>query len=262
MDPFEEFEFKPLTEGLGFHSRSNQAQTQNQTFAFQREEKNRMSFNLDLMAPDSTNSSQIKGVTTSDLQIQNPLPRRDNNTTPAPAPRPSTTVDDILKTLGERKKYDFNDTAESLNQKIESGVYVSSAFEFSAALLDGMLIIASYLAAMVIMLVVTKVDLFANLLSPDEEGLIYIGLFGVFAVLTWSYLVINRMFLGFTPGEWVFDQRLGKPEQLGTASYSFKVALRSLFILATGFVVMPLLSMITRKDLVGKALGVELIKKV
>ncbi len=253
MDPFEEFEFKPLTDGLGFHQRGNTAAPT---------QKAKFDYTLEMMAPDTAE-------TLTNPQIQPALPRKETGRTdtakiPANPPAISSTVDEILKTLGERRKYDFEEktTAKDIYRAPMTETFVASRFEFSAALLDGMLIIAAYLAAMIILLVVTKVDLFGNLLNADEEGMVYFGLFGMFAMITWVYLVANRMFLGFTPGEWVFDQRLGQPEQLGTANYSLKVALRSVLVLATGFVLIPLTSMISRRDWLGRAMGVELFKKV
>ncbi len=258
MDPFEEFEFKPLTDGLGFHNRTQPEKTNNTNG-----QTPKIDFELEMMAPDI-----VENLSTP--QIQPALPRKDsktdNKSTTKQAPKSPTvsTVDEILKTLGERRKYDFEEkeTAQNLYHTPTKETFVASTFEFSAALLDGMLVIATYLATMIILLVVTKVDLFGNLLNADEEGMIYFGLFGMFAMVTWIYLVANRLFLGFTPGEWVFDQRLGRPEQFGTAAYSLKVALRSLLVLATGFILIPLTSMVSRRDWLGKMMGVELVKKV
>ena len=256
MDPFEEFEFKPLTDGLGFHHRS---QPEKADFPLKNPAQGptaKIDFALELMAPDMTTP-----------QIQPALPRKPENKPAAskvPTSPVNSTVDEILKTLGERRKYDFEEksTAKAIYQTPSIETFIPSSFEFSAALLDGMLIVASYLAAMIVLLVVTKVDLFGTLLNADEESMIYLSLFGIFTMVTWVYLVATRLFLGFTPGEWVFDQRLGQPEQLGTAPYSLKVALRSILVVATGFIVIPLLSMISRRDLLGRLMGVELVRKV
>jgi hypothetical protein len=109
--------------------------------------------------------------------------------------------------------------------------------------------------------VTTKVDLFTNLFNPDPDKMIYLSLIGLFAATTWIYLVLNRMFLGYTPGEWVFDQRIGKPEDTGSALYSLKVALRSTIVLATGFVVFPFLSFCAGTDILGSMTGAGLVKK-
>lgn len=234
-DPFEEFEFKPLTEGLGFHKKI---------------EKTKL--------PD-IGVSETHGFLTS------PLQRQETKATPLkiPAMTPNhSTVDEILKSLSERRKYDFKEkeAAKVLNAPIET-TYKPCAWDVSASLLDSMLIVAMFLACLILLLVVTKVDLFANLYNADEQGMVYISLATLMAGISWMYLVVNRVFLGFTPGEWVFDQRLGKPEEVGKADYSFLVAFRSLLVIGTGFITLPLLGLIFGRDLVGKLLGVELLKK-
>lgn len=82
-----------------------------------------------------------------------------------------------------------------------------------------------------------------------------------FAALTWIYLVANRLFLGCTPGEWVFDQMLGNPDHVGNADYSLRVALRSTLIIATGVFILPIISLITGKDFVGQISGIHLFKR-
>lgn len=244
IDPFDEFEFKPITEGLGFHKKqANGNKTSfSQIPSKESVRKPRIEFALNSMNADIISEPMLR-----------PTPSIKNNS------KTNTTVDDILKTLGERKKYDFTEDLK-LTQNREL-LLKPAHFELAASMLDGMLIIASFLSALIVLLVITKVDLFGNLLTPDEDGMVYYGLAGLFAGLCWIYLVVNRMFLGFTPGEWVFDQRIGKTEQLGTAGYSIRVAIRSTIIIATGLVLFPILSMITRKDFIGKILNVQTMKK-
>ena len=74
-------------------------------------------------------------------------------------------------------------------------------------------------------------------------------------------MVATRLFLGFTAGEWVFDQRLGKPDQFGQGLYSAKVAFRSFLTIASGFVLFPALSTLFNRDLLGQLMGLELVKK-
>jgi hypothetical protein len=247
-DPFDEFEFKPLTEGLGFHRK-----TEITNFESTQEQSN-----------SSTSTSLNKkpriefALTNSSTNFINEPSLSDASSKGQP-PTTSTTVDDILRTLSERKKYDFTEDLK-LSQPQENKMKLSH-FELSAALLDGMLIIASFLTSLIVLLVITKVDLFGNLLTPDEDGMIYYSLAGLFAGLCWMYLIVNRMFLGFTPGEWVFDQRIGKVEQLGTASYSLGIVMRSTIIIATGLILLPLASMISGKDWIGKLFNVQTFKK-
>lgn len=234
-DPFEEFEFKPLTEGLGFHKKIEKTK---------------------LPQIDAVESTQV---------LTSPLQRYGTKTAeikiPSATPNHST-VDEILKSLSERRKYDFKEKEASqvLNAPIVT-TYKPTTWDLSASLLDSMLVTALFLACLIILLLVTHVDLFANLYNADEQGMVYISLLTLMAGISWIYLVANRVFLGFTPGEWVFDQRLGKPEEVGQADYSFLVAIRSLLVIATGFISLPILGLLFKRDLVGKLLGIELLKK-
>ena len=268
MDPFDEFEFKPLTEGLGFHNKKSESAPATTDKIPARHEpaltKSAATFqatlsnvDLDLVAPEAHR-----------VPIQSPLPRAKASSHSSasreeiPLDTYSETnakVDEILRTLGERKKYDFKDTKIQPPKVI---TWSESRPEFSAALLDSMLVFAGYLASLIILLVVTKVDLFANLAFPDSERSVFMGLGLLLGSIIWIYLVATRLFLGQTPGEWVFDQRLGRPEQVGRSVYSLKVAARSLLVMATGLVVLPLISWIWGKDFAGRAVGLSLVRKV
>lgn len=260
MDHTDDFQFKPLTEGLGFHRNhaapgaGNQATATTQAAA--------IPVNLPTMKTPTLDISDELGLTEILPRKGYEAPKTKASIPSAPFETPNT-VDEILKTLSEKRNLDFAKTNElKKNLKSTTAVYKASTWDFSASLLDFMLVVSAQLFCLILLLVVTKIDLFMNLYRPDAGGQIYLSLAGLFAAITWIYLVANRTFLGFTPGEWVFDQRLGQPEQMNTASYIGKVALRSLFVIATGFVIFPLLSAITRKDLLGKMLGLELVRKV
>lgn len=253
MDPFEEFEFKPITEGLGFHNKKNTtpAPKRDQDFSFIEEtitEKNQPSSAFLVKSPlpreSATDSNKFR---MREEQSHN---------------RTTETVDEILRTLNEKKKYDFKETSQSLRNETAPIQFKISYFELSAALLDMMLVTAGFLISMIVLLVVTKVDLISNLMNPDDGGEIYLGTIGLFAAITWIYLVVNRIFIGCTAGEWVFDQQVGKDQEIGSASYSLKIAFRSLLVIATGFITLPALSMIFGSDLTGKLTGTQIYKKV
>ncbi len=253
MDSFEEFEFKPLTEGLGFHNKTN-TKKNDETSAPKKAE---LKSNL-FKGKISDEKIEIKS------ELLPPLPRKENKIElkkEIPLKPEDQTVDEILKTLNSKKKIQ-----ENLNNKISTEKpvfkYVSTGWDLSASLLDGMLIFALSLLCMIVLLLVTQVDLFANLAEPDQEYYLYFGLLGLFSAMAWIYLVSTRVFLGYTPGEWVFDQRLGLPEQMNDWTYGAKVALRSLIMLATGYFILPLISMILNKDFVGKLMNLELVRKI
>jgi hypothetical protein len=235
----DDFEFKPLTEGLGFHKKSQDkpltAATSKSTLKFQSE--------------------------TPELTIQPPLPRKSFDSTQSlRRPQTSTTVDEILKTLNEKRSVDFAKEKAQLREPAPI-VYKASRFDFSACLLDAMLVTAGTLLCLIMLLVVTRVDLFANLYHPDKQGMVYWSLVALVGSVSWIYLVAHRVFLGFTPGEWVFDQRLGKPEEFGSSLYALKAVARSTLVLLTGFIFFPLVSFLLNRDFAGQLTGLQLFKR-
>lgn len=267
-DPFEEFEFKPLTDGLGFHKKpaTNNSASSPASFTM-----------APTAAPVSKTSSDMgsRGIDFSDeADINNPfkdpLPRRENKSKtktaaafdiPAPATSP---VDDILNTLHQNRKMeielDRRHRNELRNPKATTTLKVAAP-RLSPMILDGMLVMAAGLLCMIIMLVVTRVDLLSNLSQPDTEGLVYLATFSLFAAVSFIYMVINRVFLGFTPGEWAYDLRLGKVEQLGTGSYALRAIARQVLITVTGLFPLPLIGWLMGKDLAGAATGLPLMRK-
>lgn len=252
----DDFEFRPLTEGLGFHNRTEKAQTPGKS--------------LPQPPPSQLISNSEFGVGSASLRkLSTPLPRNGPEASATglqpSVEMPSTTVDEILKTLNSKKRPDLTAaTTPHSNRISEAPVavhYVASTWSFSAFLLDLMLVTAMTLLSLLIMVVTTKVDLFANILNPESSRLIYLSLGILVAGLTWIYSVTSRIFLGSTPGEWVFDQRVGQVEDFGTSDYYLKVALRSTIVIATGFVIVPLLSLIFGRDIVGEMIGAELLKQ-
>lgn len=259
MDPFEEFEFKPLTEGLGFHKKkaSPTQNTKSQDISFETAHSG-SSLNqnsLSLLEEDAPDP------------LRSPLPRKNIHSPATPEPAPSTTssaVDEILKTLQQNRRLDFesNEAQKISNQNVRKEEYKPDTWNFSSAFLDGMLVIAASLLCMIVVLMITKVDLVANFNNPDPNGMVYLSTFALLASVSFIYLVVNRMFIGSTPGEWAFEQRIGKPEDMNKAMYSVRVLARSLLIIATGFVVLPILSLLFNKDLAGELTGAVLLKKV
>jgi hypothetical protein len=268
-DIMDEFEFKPLTDGLGFHKKPQDGSTAKSSSPSQ----------LDAMFGNPS-KSRIPDIST-------PLPRNSKVIAAEPTELPTTTVDEILKTLQEKKRptaqfssqvssqtkigqskainainaINATDVKTRIDATPEPIKFQPAIWNFSAFVLDFMLILASNLLCLIILLVTTKVDLFANLYNPDAAGMIYFSLAALFFGTTWIYLVVNRIFLGATPGEWVFDQRLGFPHETESASYSLKIALRTSLILLSGVILFPLLSLAFGRDILGHWLGIQMMKK-
>lgn len=232
----DDFQFKPLTEGLGFHKKPEK----------KLEKKSFLDVDM-----------------TVDADLTSPLPRKTIEPVlpivPSSTPVQNQTVNEILKTLNQKKKFDFLDKSKLHEKPLET--FKATRMDFSASLLDSMLITAGTLFCLIVLLLVTNVDLFANLYHPDSQGLIYLSLFTLVAGVSWIYMVANRVYLGFTPGEWVFDQRLGRPEQMGSAAYALKTAARATLVIVTGYVLFPIISFLFNRDFLGRMMGLELVRK-
>jgi hypothetical protein len=72
------------------------------------------------------------------------------------------------------------------------------------------------------------------------------------------YFVLFRVFLAATLGEYSCGLRLGQPLQRIQKNYSLKIILRTLLIIFTGIVTLPILSLIFKKDIAGRLCGVSI----
>jgi hypothetical protein len=74
----------------------------------------------------------------------------------------------------------------------------------------------------------------------------------LYGYISFIYFIFFRVFLGATIGEWSCGIRIGQPSERMKPSYAFKVISRVLLITCTGIFVLPLLSLLFRKDLAGR----------
>ncbi len=81
---------------------------------------------------------------------------------------------------------------------------------------------------------------------------------GSFLICFWLYLISMRLFMGASLGEWTCQLRLGQPAQRSRISYVFKVIARTTLVLFTGVIVLPMLSLLFKRDLVGDIIGIKI----
>ncbi|MCE3010204.1 MAG: hypothetical protein LW875_06305 [Proteobacteria bacterium] len=91
-------------------------------------------------------------------------------------------------------------------------------------------------------------------------GLTTLRLEWILPASAFLYLCISRVFLGYSLGEWACDLRVGTIEQRLHPKYSLRVVTRMALIFGTGVIVLPLISMLFRRDLVGRLTRTELIE--
>jgi hypothetical protein len=267
-DPFEEFEFKPLTEGLGFHRNKETAKSTAST-------PNQFNSKLEFRSPNlkfETGKFETSTPITTPAGLNSPLPRHSfqtENSRPQIQPKiqvpiieddsiakAQSAVNEILKNLNHKKQ-----TEDHLAKNKKRMIWKSTTPSLLAGFLDTMLVTAGFLLMLIAMLTITKVDLISNLSDPGMNSMIWVATAALLASVTLIYMVVFRTYLGFTPGEWAFDQRCGTEMQQATATYILKITARTMLVMITGFLPMALISMILRTDITGLMTGLQIQKQ-
>lgn len=214
----DDFQFKPLTEGLGFHPKK---QTE----------------------PAVKMTSPIFEPKVKASILETPLPRPKSSPKPATSTLQQQTVDGLLKTLQDKNKnLKIEDKTKTLSP------FVHTAPSLSAGLLDWLLITSIGLFYMMLVTMTLKMDLI-KLISQGGTGVLF-STAGLFLTVGFIYYIAQRIFVGHTLGEWAYEQRLGLPEEYKNG-YSLKVLFRQLIVILTGVITLPILSWILKRDLAG-----------
>jgi hypothetical protein len=269
-DPFDEFEFKPLTAGLGFHKDTSTTRASTPTITSKVEFKN-SHLTFDTTPQTTTTSTSTNAGTPTGFNLNSPLPRATtsqqtqnmNHQRKAMINVPTieddsiakaqTAVNEILKNLNHKKQ-----TEDALARRNRRPEWAAAVPSLSAGFLDSMLIAAFFLLSLIAMLAITKIDLLANISNPDPQFLIYWAALSLLGSIQIIYFVACRAFLGYTPGEWAFDQRCGNELQQASATYVLRVAARSVINVITGFALMTLISIILRFDVLAAVTGTQI----
>ncbi len=243
MTDIDDFDFRPLTEGLGFQKKSP----------------------TPLLKPSSPSSESFDSKSLDSSLHSFFGPERELPNPPAKTPQPDTAVDEILKSLKKNNLDFFTDDSTQKKQshafpKSPSPQWTVSTNSLMALFLDGLLILAICLTAMIVLILVIDVDLMAILRGKNDLSLMasHLSIFAGFSII---YLLSSRCYLGATPGEWAFDQQLGNPAEQKTPIYPLKVFVRSILVVFSGFIVFPILSWLLGYDLAGKISDVRLMER-
>jgi len=251
MDNFDEFEFKPITDGLGFHnktSKNNKNETSNSAFSVEK-----------LTATGRTSSREKANVyedtfnadsSFTKVELEEELYRR------RPASPSASARSPVPPTVKTQPQFVMNNHVE-FSQAPETK-RVEVPISMPAAIFDGIVIVGLTLLFAFTTLLVAQVDplVIITMLSQDFWTQISVGVL-VFSVAE-LYMLISRGFFGQTLGEWSFEVEVGTGLQQKSLWYPFQVVLRTLLTTATGFVLLPLLSLIVRRDIAGMLSGIKL----
>jgi hypothetical protein len=242
VDNFDEFQFKPITEGLGFNKKSqqmNKPNTQLTDLAGQ-------------SAPRSQSLTAPAGI----------YPARGPSKSPVtPKKNPGSSIQPLTQ---DRPTLNYQlpgvDTIESETapSSIGHSDKIPTAIVIPAILFDAIVVIGlSSLFAFVVLLV-AKVDPLniIYMIGRDTMTLVSIGVL-VFSV-TQLYMIVSRSFFGSTLGEWAFDTELGSRSDQASAWYPIQVVVRTLSQVFTGFIFFPMVAALSGVDLAGKISGLRL----
>ncbi len=276
MDNMDEFEFKPLTEGLGFHKKQTKA---NNLASYDFKEDKREISQID------TKDIASLGVVTEPKQeranpfLNSPLPRENKFSVPkfesrkfaaSPQPMPlrreppvpsipisrTPFKKDLVETktadlpLMTKKPFDF-----------DSVQFIPTVGHIGAYFFDLIVTVGVACLFAMSLMIFGDIDIFKVLSTITFDIGMQLGTGLLIASVLVLYLVLSRSFFGSTLGEWVFDMQLGKPQNQNKIAYPIRVFWRSLIVLLTGVVTIPLLSLIARKDLAASFSGLELYKR-
>jgi hypothetical protein len=232
MDKHErdEFEFKPLTEGLGFHKKVLELKEE--------AVPTKVGSTTGIM-PQSQNLNKTSG----DISK--------NPTGPAAPRAPITPLGSPLGWGPALKKMDIVD-------KPKGPQLVPCAASLPAALFDCTMVLGLALIFSAVVFATTGINYvyLMEVLQNDEWA--QVATIVLFVSVFIIYTVATRSFFGKTLGEWVFEYRLGSPVEQESALYPLQVAWRSLLIACTGFFLLPLISMAVGRDIPGLLSGVSL----
>jgi hypothetical protein len=129
------------------------------------------------------------------------------------------------------------------------------SFQVLSAIVDGLLILGFSLLLSAAYLWILNTHTGHLLLHRWEFSQFFMM---IFCWVQFCYLVVLRTFVGCTVGEKAFDIRLGLYQERFLLSYPFKVLLRSMLIIASGIIILPVLSWLFKRDLAGDLTGIKI----
>jgi len=130
-------------------------------------------------------------------------------------------------------------------------------WSWMSAFIDGLILISISCFTIILFSILMKSQMLEVLKFFMIEPNIVKMFVGAFVFSFWIYLIIMRIFMGASLGEWSCQLRLGQPTQRIKISYIFRVIARTSLILLTGVVTLPILSLICKRDLVGELTGLK-----
>jgi hypothetical protein len=130
-----------------------------------------------------------------------------------------------------------------------------------AAFLDAMVAAGISTIALVSILAITHINLMGLLNNAQTDLPTQIHLVALFIAVLQMYMLVARAFFGASLGEWAFDLQLGSARDQKRVMYPLLVAWRSILVTATGLIILPVASLIARRDLIKYLTGLQLYRR-
>lgn len=146
---------------------------------------------------------------------------------------------------------------ESFHRGSRQNPMTTILWSWTAAAIDSLLIVGGSLILLAMVSFLIQLH-FTDLLEFVKSNQAQVALV-IFIGFSYAYMVILRLFLGFSLGEWACRLRLGNIEQRHNRLYGWKVLLRTTIVMMSGIFLFPFLSLLFRRDLAGEFSGVSVI---
>lgn len=262
MDPFEEFEFKPLTDGLGFHKKKIDLDKETKTSGLIGDAfgKTLPQSADQLLGKGTTRNHQTVSTREADstFNLNTPLPRKGEKTVPKSVQN-ADVIDQVVKSF-RQPKIEFNEKAQ-LTKDLDKRSQNRTAWSVFPFIVDGMMIVALSLMGLIVTLSTTQVDFVRNLTHKNTDPMFFVALASILVGMGVIYLVITRGFMGSSFGEIVFDVQTGNDIERQHPLYPIRVIGRAGINVITGVIFLPLISMLFRRDFAGQMTGTALVRK-
>jgi len=298
VDPFDEFEMKPITSGLGFHKKAVNLSEQVKKTELTKPKVNR-SIPPAPPAPDFLDEGVQKKATDTlddllaalkapeekrevpkpkkeDLGFSETLPRNDlkrrafevepvtqveprGETYVDPIPQPELNIDEAA--FLEETLPPAVGVRRSGHDSAPLRILEAQPVSLASAAMDSLVVLGFSLVFLLSLLLVTRVNLLNVYNSAQNDFLTQLSVVSLYVAVMQIYVIISRSFFGKTLAEWTFELQMGDDEQQKKSLYPLQVLWRSIVVTLTGVILLPLLSFIVRRDLTFYFTGLQLYRK-
>ena len=288
------FEFRPLTKGLGFDKTTEENQAKKKVAAtpagkisddfpmkkqtFELADQDFVQSSAQTLNNDTPVSRSLKKMLDSlppsvdfreDKEREKMLkgPEAPFRETPTPIYRPQLEPEvaknrdfDITLNNSLSKAFPKEEVSKKFYHQMVTPIpkYKETPTSFASAIIDGLIILGLASLFVVSLIAITQVDIIRMLTSPQAGSRTFLEIGGLYLGVTLLYFMIARGLFGATLGDWAFDVQLGSEEERRHLMYPFQVIFRTFVILITGIFVIPLVSIGFGKDIAYYFSGLKL----